>query len=208
MPLDFAISALVTLLVVVDPIGLAPTFLAVTEDLPRQARRTVALRAAIIAGAILIGTTLIGDWLLRALCISLPAFRIAGGLLLFAISFEMLFGVRTRREGQAAEQAVEEHARNIAAFPLAIPLLAGPGAITATVLLAGRAGRDFLLMGILLAVVVFVALASFICFAAAGRIGRLLGLTGNIVLSRLLGILLAALAVQFVVDGIRALLPG
>ena len=208
MPVDFAISALVTLLVVVDPIGLAPAFLAVTEGLPEQARKNVALRAALIAGAILIGSALIGDWLLRVLDISLPAFRIAGGLLLFAISFEMVFGVRQRREGAAAEQAVEEHVRNIAAFPLAIPLLAGPGAITATVLLAGRAGRDLLLVGLLLAVVVFVALASFICFAAAGRIGRMLGLTGNIVLSRLLGVVLAALAVQFVVDGIRALIAA
>src|ERR1700685_820863 len=129
MQRDFAISALVTLLVVVDPVGLAPTFLAVTEGLPDHARKSVALRAAAIAGAILIGSALIGDWLLRALGISLPAFRIAGGLLLFAISFEMVFGARMRREGEVAEQAVEEHVRNIAAFPLAIPLLAGPGAI-------------------------------------------------------------------------------
>jgi multiple antibiotic resistance protein len=208
MPLDFAISALVTLLVVVDPVGLAPTFLAVTEGLPDHARKSVALRAALIAGAILVGSALIGDWLLRALGISLPAFRIAGGFLLFAIAFEMVFGARMRRESEAAEQAVEEHVRNVAAFPLAIPLLAGPGAITATVLLAGRAGRDPLLVGLLLAVVVFVALASFVCFTGAGRIGRLLGLTGNIVLSRLLGVLLAALAVQFVVDGVRALLAA
>lgn len=207
MPFDFAISAMVTLLVVVDPVGLAPTFIAVTEGLPDHARKSVALRAALIAGAILIGSALIGDWLLHVLGISLPAFRIAGGLLLFAISFEMVFGARMRREGEAAEQAVEEHVRNVAAFPLAIPLLAGPGAITATVLLAGRAGHDYLLIGILLAVVVFVAVVSFICFTGAHRIGRLLGLTGNIVLSRLLGVLLAALAVQFVVDGVRALMP-
>ena len=139
MPLDFAISALLTLFVVVDPVGLTPTFLAITHGLPRAARRSVALRASLIAGAILIGTALIGDWLFRTLGISLAAFRIAGGLLLFTIAFEMVFGVRMRREGEAAEQAVEEHVRNIAAFPLAIPLMAGPGAITATVLLAGRA---------------------------------------------------------------------
>jgi MarC family integral membrane protein len=108
MPLVFAITALVTLFVVVDPIGLAPTFLAVTEGLPRRARRDVAVRASLIAGAILIGTALIGDLLLRALGISLPAFRIAGGLLLFAIAFEMVLGVRIRREGQEAEEAVEE----------------------------------------------------------------------------------------------------
>src|SRR5271156_722310 len=183
MPLDYVISALVTLLVVVDPIGLAPTFLAVTEALPRRAHRSVALRASIIAGAILIGTALLGDWLLRALGISLPAFRIAGGLLLFTIAFEMVFGVRMRREGQAAEQAVEERVRNIAAFPLAIPLLAGPGAITATVLLAGRAGGNPMLIAILIAVVVLVAAACLVAFLFAERIGRAIGLTGNIVLS-------------------------
>ncbi len=208
MPLDFAISALVTLFVVVDPVGLAPTFLAVTEGLPRRARRDVALRASIIAGAILIGTALLGDLLLRALGISLSAFRIAGGLLLFAIAFEMVLGVRMRREGRVAEQAVEEHVRNIAAFPLAIPLMAGPGAITATVLLAGRANGNLLLEGLLLAVVVLVAAACLAVFILAGRISRLLGLTGNIVLSRLLGVLLAALAVQYVVDGIRAVWAG
>jgi multiple antibiotic resistance protein len=208
MPLVFAITALVTLFVVVDPIGLAPTFLAVTEGLPRRARRDVAVRASLIAGAILIGTALIGDLLLRALGISLPAFRIAGGLLLFAIAFEMVLGVRIRREGQEAEEAVEERVRNIAAFPLAIPLLAGPGAITATVLLSGSADGNILLVGLLLAVVVLVALSCLAAFLLAGRLSRLLGLTGNIVLSRLLGVLLAALAVQYVVDGIRALLSG
>jgi multiple antibiotic resistance protein len=208
MPLDFTISALVTLFVVVDPIGLAPTFLAVTEGLPRRARHSVALRASVIAGAILVGTALLGDWLFRALGISLPAFRIAGGLLLFAIAFEMVFGIRMRREGRAAEEAVEEHVRNIAAFPLAIPLLAGPGAMTATVLLAGRAAGNLLLTGLLLAVVVLVAASCFVTFIFAGQISRMLGLTGNIVLSRLLGVLLAALAVQYVVDGIRAVLAG
>jgi multiple antibiotic resistance protein len=208
VPLDFAISALVTLFVVVDPIGLAPTFLAVTEGLPRRAKYSVALRASIIAGAILIGAALLGDWLFRALGISLSAFRIAGGLLLFAIAFEMVFGIRMRREGQAAEEAVEEHVRNVAAFPLAIPLLAGPGAITAVVLLAGRAAGNLLLTGLVLSVVVVVALSCYVAFVLAGRISRLLGMTGNIVLSRLLGVLLAALAVQYVVDGIRAVWPA
>jgi multiple antibiotic resistance protein len=208
MPLDFAISALLTLLVVVDPVGLVPTFLAVTEDLPRQSRRSVAVRASIIAGAILIGTALIGDWLLHTLSISLPAFRIAGGLLLFSIASQMVFGVRLRRESEEAEEAVEEHVRNIAAFPLAIPLLAGPGAITATVLLAGRAGGNPMLIAVLIAVVVLVAASCLVAFLFAERIGRAIGLTGNIVLSRLLGVLLAALAVQYVVDGVRATFAG
>jgi MarC family membrane protein len=208
MLLDFAISALLTLFVVVDPVGLVPSFLAVTEGMPLNARRNVALRASVIGGAILLGAALLGDWLFRTLGISLPAFRIAGGLLLFSIASEMVFGVRLRRESEAAEEAVEERARNVAAFPLAIPLMAGPGAITATVLLSGRADGNLPLMGLLIAVVVLVAIACFVAFILARWISRLLGLTGNIVLSRLLGVLLAALAVQFVVDGIRAVLAG
>ncbi len=206
MLLDFAVSALLTLFVVVDPIGLAPTFLAVTDDLPKSARRSVAVRASSVAGAILAGAALIGDWLLGTLGISLAAFRIAGGLLLFSIASEMVFGVRIRRESEAAEQAVEEHVRNIAAFPLAIPLLAGPGALTATVLLAGRAAGQWPLIAILIAVVALIAVSCWITFIFAERISGLLGKTGNIVLSRLLGVLLAALAVQYVVDGIRSVL--
>jgi len=208
MTLAYAISALLTLFVVVDPVGLVPTFLAVTEDLPRHARRSVAVRSSLIAGAVLIGTALIGDWLLHTLSISLPAFRIAGGLLLFSIASEMVFGVRLRRESREAEEAVEEHVRNIAAFPLAIPLLAGPGAITATVLLAGRANGNLMLIAVLIGVVALVAAACFVAFLFAERIGRAIGLTGNIVLSRLLGVLLAALAVQYVVDGVRTVLNG
>ena len=208
MLFDFVVAALLTLFVVVDPIGLAPTFLAVTDGLPRAARRSVAVRASIIAGAILIGSALIGDWLLDTLKISLAAFRIAGGLLLFSIASEMVLGVRMRREGAAAEQAVEEHVRDIAAFPLAIPLLAGPGAITATVLLAGRANGNVVLIGVLIAVAALVALSCLVIFIFAERISGLLGKTGNIVLSRLLGVLLASLAVQYVVDGIRAALAG
>jgi multiple antibiotic resistance protein len=208
MLLDYAVAALLTLFVVVDPIGLAPTFLSVTDNLPRDARRSVAVRASILAGAILIGAALIGNWLLDTLAISLSAFRIAGGLLLFSLASEMVFGVRLRREGEEAEQAVEEHVRNVAAFPLAIPLLAGPGALTATVLLAGRAEGHMPLIGILIAVVVLIAASCWITFIFAERISGLLGMTGNIVLSRLLGVLLAALAVQYVVDGIRAILGG
>jgi len=206
MPLEFLISALVTLLVVVDPIGLVPSYLAVTHSLPKRARRSVALRAAVIAAVILAGSALIGDWLLRTLSIGLPAFRIAGGLLLFSIASEMVFGVRIERQSRQAEDAIEEHVRNVAAFPLAIPLMAGPGAITATVLLAGRSEGDPMRLAILLAVIAFVAALCAAVFLLGTQLGRLLGVTGNIVLSRLLGVLLAALAVQFVVDGVRAAL--
>ena len=164
MPFDYLVSALVTLLVVVDPVGLAPIFLAVTYDLPAPARRRIAVRSSIIAGAILAGTALVGNWLLGKLGITLPAFRIAGGLLLFAVASEMVFGVRIERQSKQAEEAIEEHVRNIAAFPLAIPLMAGPGAITATLLLAGQAGAQPLLLAILLGVVVMVMAACLAIF--------------------------------------------
>jgi multiple antibiotic resistance protein len=204
----FLISAFVTLLVVVDPIGLAPIFIGVTQGLSASLRRQVGVRATLIAAAILIGAALIGDWLLQKLAISLSAFRIAGGLLLFSIATEMVFGVRIQREGEAAEQAVEERAHDLAAFPLAIPLMAGPGAITAIVLLAGRTRGDVLLLGVLLAVAIAVAACCLVAFLFAAAISRFLGVTGNIVLSRLLGVILAALAVQFVVDGIHAIFVG
>ena len=206
MPRDFLISALVTLLVVVDPIGLVPSYLAVTHGLPKRARRSVALRAAVIAAVILAGSALIGDWLLRTLSIGLPAFRIAGGLLLFSIASEMVFGIRIERQSRQAEDAIEERVRNVAAFPLAIPLMAGPGAITATVLLASRSEGDPMRLTVLLAVIAFVAALCAAVFLLCTHIGKLLGVTGNIVLSRLLGVLLAALAVQYVVDGVRAAL--
>jgi MarC family membrane protein len=207
MPIDYLVSALVTLVVVVDPVGLVPTFLAVTHGLPQQARRRIAVRASIIAAAILAGTALLGDWLLRQLGITLPAFRIAGGLLLFAVASEMVFGVRTERQSKQAEDALEEHLRNVAAFPLAIPLMAGPGAITATLLLAGQASGKPTSLAILIAVVVAVCALCLGVFLLANRVDRLLGITGNVVSSRLLGVLLAALAVQYVIDGVRVLLP-
>ena len=208
MPIDYLVSALVTLVVVVDPVGLVPTFLAVTHGLPQQARRRIAVRTSIIAAAILAGTAILGDWLLHQLGITLPAFRIAGGLLLFAVASEMVFGVRTERQSKQAEDALEEHLRNVAAFPLAIPLMAGPGAITATLLLAGQAGGKPISLAILIVVAVAVCALCLGVFLLANRVDRLLGITGNVVSSRLLGVLLAALAVQYVIDGVRVLLPA
>jgi len=208
MSFEFLISALVTMVVVVDPLGLVPTFVAITHGLPSRSRCAVALRACLIAAAILSGAALIGDRLLRTLSIGLPAFRIAGGLLLFSIASEMVFGVRIERQSKEAEEAIEEHVRNIAAFPLAIPLMAGPGAIAATILLAGRANGDPVHLSILLAVVVAVLGLCFVIFLLAAQIATLVGTTVNVVLSRLLGVLLAALAVQFVIDGVRTALTG
>lgn len=201
---EYALNAFVTLFVVVDPIGITPAFLSVTHGLPAAVRRSVGYRAAVIAAAILIGTALIGNWLLTRLGIGLPAFRISGGILLFVIAGEMVLGIRPAREARQAERAIEEHARNIAAFPLAIPLIAGPGAITATLLLAGQTKEDPASLLTLVGIVVVIATVCAIAFVFAGRVARLLGVTGNVVMSRLLGVVLAALAVQFVIDGGRA----
>lgn len=204
---DFISSALVTLLVTLDPPGLAPIFLAVTRGMNRDERRQVAIRACIIAFGILAFFGIGGEWLLRLLGVGLPAFRIAGGLLLFWIAFEMIFELRTQRKKQTAETAItEDHIKNVAAFPLAIPLMAGPGAITAAILIAGRAEGDLTRIAVLLALTAFVVALCLLVFLAAHPVSRLLGVTGNVVLTRLLGVILAALAVQFVIDGVRSIL--
>jgi multiple antibiotic resistance protein len=205
---EYFATAFVTLLVVVEPFGLAPIFLAATRALAPQERGSVGLRASGMAFLILTGAALIGERLLSTLGISLAAFRIAGGLLLFSIASEMVFGLRIARDARDAEQALEENADDPAAFPLAIPLMAGPGAITATLLLAGRAQGDALLLGLLIGAIAAVALFCLGVFRLANRIEAALGASGALVLAKLLGVLLAALAVQFVIDGVRALLDS
>ncbi|OPY98023.1 MarC family transcriptional regulator [Bradyrhizobium sacchari] len=202
--LDFALSAFVTLLLVVDPVGLAPAFLAATSGMPDKVKRTVALRAPLIAASILVVIALVGNWLLRQLGIGIPAFQIAGGLLLFGVSYQMIFGDRPHREAREADKATSEHhAADVAVFPLAIPMMAGPGAIATTLLLSGDAGYGPRL-AIISAIVLAVCLLCMLCFVSAGLIARTLGRTGNAVLSRVLGMLLAAYSVQFVINGVAA----
>ncbi len=202
---EYFLAALTTLMVTVDPPGLAPIFLSLTVGLTPAERRNVALRATIIAGAIMLGFAFFGQPVLGALGIGFPAFRIAGGLLLFWIAFEMIFELRGRRKNNVARTAIDEdHIRNIAAFPLAIPLMAGPGTITATMLIAGSAGGDGMKLGVLVAVIALVSISCLAVFLIADRLSKILGVTGNLVLTRLLGVILAALAVQFVIDGIKA----
>ncbi|MBV9739277.1 MAG: MarC family protein [Hyphomicrobiales bacterium] len=206
---DFTASTLATLLVTLDPPGLAPIFLGLTQGMGDGERRQVALRACLIAFAILAFFALGGGEILTLLGIGLPAFRIAGGMLLFWIAFEMVFQDRGERKAHAAQSAVTlDRIRNVAAFPLAMPLLAGPGAITAAILLAGRANSDPRLLGVLIALIAAVLACCALVFLLAQRFARLLGVTGNIVLTRLLGVILAALAVQFVIDGTVAALDG
>ena len=206
MPLDYLKTALVTLFVTIAPPGLAPVFVGLTLGMSGAAKREVAWRACVIAFAILAGFAFGGRAVLEALGVTIPAFRIAGGLLLFYVSFDMLFTLRGERKREIATEAVTvDHIRNIAAFPLAIPLMAGPGAITATMLLAGRAGGDWRALAGLMAVAAAVTLVSWVTFLTAERITHALGVTGNVVLTRMFGLVLAAMAVQFVIDGVGAI---
>ena len=206
MLFDYLSSARVTLLVTLDPPALAPIFVSLTRGMTGEERRRVAIRASLIAFGILAFFGFGGEVLLRLLGVGLPAFRISGGLLLFWIAFEMVFERRNERKQHTADVAVDEdRIRNVAAFPLAIPLMAGPGAITAVILLAGRAHGDPIYLTVLLALIALGVGACLTVFFAADRVSRLLGVTGNVVLSRLLGVILAGLAVQFIIDGIEAL---
>ncbi len=203
---DYITSALATLLVIADPIFMSALFLGLTQGLDQKQRREVAWRGPLIAFFILLGAGLGGARLLTMLGISLSAFRIAGGLLLLSAAAEMVFDRRGARQQEVATKAITvDHVKNIAAFPLAIPLMAGPGAITAMILLAGRANGDTNKLLALYAVAALVMGASVLCFLAAERISAALGVTGRAVITRLLGIILAALAVQFMIDGILAL---
>ncbi|MFM9974827.1 MAG: MarC family protein [Beijerinckiaceae bacterium] len=204
-PMEFISNAFATLLVTVDPPAIAPMFLALTMGMTASEKRQVAGRATIIAALALAFFAIAGQKMLLLLGITLPAFRIAGGLLLFWIAFEMVFDRRSARKSSVAKAAIDEdHIRNVAAFPLAIPLMAGPGAITATMLLAGQTGGDLSLLAVLIVLIAIVCGLCWIVFLFADRISGLLGVTGNIVLTRLLGIVLVALAIQFVLDGVKA----
>jgi len=204
MDIEYIRRAFITLFVAIDPPGLAAIFLALTMNMGPADRKATAYRACIIAFSILVFVSAGGGVALEALGIGMPAFRIAGGLLLFYIAFEMVFERREQRKNNAAETTIaQDHPRNIAAFPLAIPLMAGPGAITATILQSSTSGTwaNYAALIVILAVVTGSCLAVFLL---ATPIGRVLGTTGRVVLSRLLGLLLAALAVQTVGDCIMA----
>ena len=204
---DYLLNALVTLFVTIDPVALAPIFLVLTSGFGPVARREAALRASLTAGLILVAFALVGEAVIGVLGISIAAFRIAGGLLLFWIAFEMVFERRNDRKVSTAEKASMADIHHLAVFPLAIPLISGPGAISATILLASQADGWLELTALLVVIAVLIA-ACFGVFLLAPRIERSIGETGRLVMSRLLGIILAALAVQFVADGIAAIVAA
>ncbi|MFW5642134.1 MAG: MarC family protein [Roseicyclus sp.] len=202
MDLAPLIPAFVTLFVIIDPVGLAPLFVALTQGMDADARRKVAVRSCLVALGLLTLFGVAGEAVLAFLGISMPAFRIAGGVLLFLTALDMLFERRTRRrQGQAGA----EHPEDPSVFPLAIPLIAGPGAIATMILLTGREGADLAFVLAVHGVMALVLGVVFALFLLAGPLERLLGPVGINVVTRLLGMLLAALSVQFVIDGLRDL---
>jgi multiple antibiotic resistance protein len=205
MDIEFIKTAFLTMFVALDPPGLAPVFLALTAQMTQVQRKSTAYRSVVIAFCILVAAALGGKALLASLGIGIPAFRIAGGLLLFYIAAEMVFEKREQRKSQSAEAAVEQdHLQSIAAFPLAMPLMAGPGAITATILQASNAQGNWMNMAALIGILFVVLASCLIVFLLSTKIDRFLGTSGRIILSRLLGVLLAALAIQIIGDGIVA----
>lgn len=201
-------SALVTFLVIIDPPGCAPIFASLTRGTDARHRRAMAIRASLIAWAILMFFALLGRPMLEALGISLASFRIAGGVMLFMIALDMVFERRTaRRENRANSIEGTPEAEDISVFPMAIPMIAGPGSIASAMLWVSRAEGWPQVVTVLAAITV-VILLTMIALLAAGPIMRLIGEKIEAMITRILGVILAALAAQFVIDGIKQSFPG
>ncbi|WP_298270165.1 MarC family protein [uncultured Bradyrhizobium sp.] len=198
------LSAFVTLFVVIDPPGCAPIYAGLTKGASAVQARSMALRATMIASIILLIFALFGQELLGALHIELNSFRIAGGLMLFFIAFDMVFEKRTERREQRAEKiAATPEIEDVSVFPMAMPMLAGPGAIAAIMLLMNEADGNLPEQGQILAALAAVLVLTAAALVAAGPLIRLLGDKVEAVITRLLGVLLAALAAQYVIDGLK-----
>lgn len=207
--IEFLLQAFITLFVVIDPPGNAPIFAALSSDMERSQQRRTAIRAIVIAAIILVLFAAFGEILLRALGVSLSAFRIAGGILLMLVAIDMVFARRSGGRGATTEEEAEAEAReDISVFPLAFPLIAGPGTMTSVLLLAGKADGDPTYLGILFAVLIGILLLTLILLLLAGKVAKLLGVTGTNVIGRVLGVILAALAAQYIIDGISKSLLG
>ncbi|MEQ1687430.1 MAG: MarC family protein [Sphingopyxis sp.] len=202
--IELFISAFVTLFVVIDPPGCAPIYASLTSGADARQRRSMAIRATLISGAILVGFALFGEDLLRALHIDLDSFRIAGGIMLFIIAVDMVFEKRTeRREKRAEGVRATPEVEDVSVFPMAMPMIAGPGSIASVMLLVSQNDgleRAAVIFGALLSVLLLTLAA----LLAAGPIMRVVGGKFEAVITRLLGVLLAALAAQFVIDGLKA----
>jgi len=202
--IELFVSAFITLFVVIDPPGCAPIYASMTTDANAQQRRSMAIRAVIVAGGILLVFALFGEALLSALHIELNSFRIAGGIMLFLIALDMVFEKRTERREQRAQKVIETpEIEDVSIFPMAMPMIAGPGSIASVMLLVSQnSGLDRALT--ILAALLAVLLLTLLALLTAGPLMKLLGAKAEAVITRLLGVLLAALAAQFVIDGLRA----
>jgi len=196
------IPAFTTLFIIIDPPGLAPVFIALTQGMTPQQRRAIAIRAFFVSLGLMMVFLILGEAVLGFIGISMDAFRIAGGILLFLTALDMLFQKRQARREESAAEGQAEHQDDPSVFPLALPLIVGPGAITTVILLAGQANGTAD-MAAIAGVVTSVLLIVLLAFLAAPAIERALGKTGLNIVTRVLGMLLAALAVQFVLDGLR-----
>ncbi|WP_038058279.1 MarC family protein [Thermus amyloliquefaciens] len=201
--LELFLKSFLTLFVVVDPVGLVPVFLALAGDRPPRKQAQIARKAVLVAGGLMVSFFFFGRGLLEYLGISLEALRIAGGILLFRIATEMVFA---HHERETEEEKDEARLRaDISVFPLAIPLIAGPGALASVLILALEARKEPLGYAVVLSTVVLVLALAYVFLRLAVQVRRALGRTGVNVVTRVLGILLAALAVQYVADGVKAL---
>ncbi len=203
--LELALRAFLTLFVVVDPVGIAPVFLGLVGERPRAEQARIARKAVTVAGIVLFGFAIGGDWLLGKLGISIDAFRIAGGILLFRIAFGMVLAAPHQRETREEEEEARSRA-DVSVFPLAIPLIAGPGAMASLMILVGHAGSHTRQLAVVFTMTAAVLGLTWIALRLSAPLGRALGRTGVNVVTRVLGVLLAALAVQYIADGARALL--
>ena len=201
-------SVLVTFLVIIDPPGCAPIFASLTRGTSAAHRRAMAIRSSLIAWAILMFFALLGRPMLHALGISLASFRIAGGIMLFMIALDMVFERRTeRREKRAEEIDGTPEAEDISVFPMAIPMITGPGSIASAMLWVSRAD-DTIQVAIVLAAITTVMLITMVTLLAAGPLMRLIGEKLEAMITRILGVILAALAAQFIVDGLKQSFPN
>jgi len=202
---DFVTSTFLTLLVVMDPVGLAPVFLGLSKGRPRAEKNRIALKATLVAGGIIVVFLLVGQQLITRLGISLDAFRVAGGVLLFLIALDMVFARESTAKENEDEKKEAQERQDISVFPLAIPLIAGPGTLASVMILSSEHRGfpiDLLAMGVVIA---FVLLLCYLALRMSDGIARLIGRTGVNVVTRVLGVLLGALAVQYVADGAVAL---
>jgi len=205
--IEFFGSALITFLVIIDPPGCAPIFAGLTRGSTTAHRRAMAVRSSVIAWAILMFFALLGKPLLHALGISLASFRIAGGIMLFFIAIDMVFERRTqRREERAHSIEGTPDAEDISVFPMAMPMITGPGSIASAMLWVSRA-ETFVHVAVVLAAITTVMLITMATLLAAGPMMRLIGDKVEAAITRILGVILAALAAQFVIDGLKQSFP-